>query len=66
MNSLEYVNPNNRLNTIPGVSSVRKGASYVYDLFRDAQQNRVNSLNDELSNYTYKDLAELINNYKYR
>lgn len=66
MNSLEYVNPNNRLNNIPGVSSVRKGASYVYDLFRDAQQNRVNSLNDELSNYTYKDLAELINNYKYR
>ena len=66
MNSLEYVNPNNRLNNIPGVSSIRKGASYVYDLFRDAQQNRVNSLNDELSNYTYKDLAELINNYKYR
>ena len=54
MNSLEYVNPNNRLNNIPGVSSVRKGASYVYDLFRDAQQNRVNSLNDELSNYTYR------------
>ncbi len=66
MNSLEYVNPNNRLNNIPGVSSIRKGASYVYDLFRDAQQNKVNSLNDELSNYTYKDLAELINNYKYR
>lgn len=66
MNSLEYVNPSNPLNNIPGVGNIRKGASYIYDLFREAQQDKVNSLNNELSNYTYKDLAELINNYKYR
>ena len=60
-NALEYANPNNPLNNIGVVRTIRKGASGINDLLRKNAQNKVNKLNDELSNYTYEDLWKILN-----
>ena len=57
-NALEYSNPKNVLNYI---SPIRKGASGINDLLRKNAQNKVDKLNDELSNYTYEDLWNILN-----
>lgn len=60
-NALEYANPNNTLNNIGVVRTIRKGASGINDLLRKNAQNKVDKLNDELSNYTYEDLWNILN-----
>ena len=60
-NALEYANPNNPLNNIGVVRTIRKGASGINDLLRKNAQNKVDKLNDELSNYTYEDLWNILN-----
>ena len=60
-NALEYANPNNPLNNIGVVRTIRKGASGINDLLRKNAQNKVDKLNDELSNYTYEDLWKILN-----
>lgn len=60
-NALEYTNPNNPLNNIGVVRTIRKGASGINDLLRKNAQNKVDKLNDELSNYTYEDLWKILN-----
>ena len=60
-NALEYSNPNNPLNNIDVVRTIRKGASGINDLLRKNAQNKVDKLNDELSNYTYEDLWNILN-----
>lgn len=60
-NALEYANPNNVLNNIGVVRTIRKGASGINDLLRKNAQNKVDKLNDELSNYTYEDLWNILN-----
>ena len=60
-NALEYANPNNVLNNIGVVRTIRKSASGINDLLRKNAQNKVDKLNDELSNYTYEDLWNILN-----
>ena len=60
-NALEYANPNNPLNNIGFVRTIRKGASGINDLLRKNARNKVDKLNDELSNYTYEDLWNILN-----
>lgn len=60
-NALEYVNPNNPLNNIGVVRTIRKGASGINDLLRKSTQSKIDKLNDELSNYTYEDLWKILN-----
>ena len=60
-NALEYANPNNPLNNIGVVRTIRKGASGINDLLRKNAQNKIDKLNDELSNYTYEDLWNILN-----
>ena len=57
-NALEYANPNNPLNYI---SPIRTGAKVVNNLLIKNAQNKVDKLNDELSNYTYEDLWNILN-----
>lgn len=60
-NALEYVNPNNLLNNLSLIRPIRTGAKNINDLFRKNAQNKVNTLNNELSNYTYEDLWNILN-----
>lgn len=60
-NALEYANPNNVLNNIGVVRTIRKSASGINDLLRKNAQNKVDKLNNELSNYTYEDLWKILN-----
>ena len=60
-NALEYVNPNNVLNNLSLIRPIRTGAKNINDLFRKNAQNKVDKLNDELSNYTYEDLWKILN-----
>lgn len=60
-NALEYANPNNPLNNIGVVRTIRKGASSINDLLRKSTQSKIDKLNDELSNYTYEDLWNILN-----
>ena len=57
-NALEYSNPKNVLNYI---SPIRTGAKSVNNLLIKNAQNKVDKLNDELSNYTYEDLWNILN-----
>ena len=57
-NALEYSNPKNVLNYI---SPIRTGAKGVNNLLIKNAQNKVDKLNDELSNYTYEDLWNILN-----
>ena len=58
-NALEYENPNNILNTL--AKRIRTGAKGINNLLLKGTQKNVNNLNDELSNYTYTDLRDLLN-----
>lgn len=58
LNALEYSNPKNVLNYISPIRTVAKGVNNL--LIKNAQ-NKVDKLNDELSNYTYEDLWNILN-----
>lgn len=60
-NALEYNNPNNILNNLSLIRPIRTGAKSINDLLRKNAQNKVNTLNNELSNYTYEDLWNILN-----
>ena len=61
INALEYANPNNPLNNIGAVRTIRKGASGINEIIRKSTQSKIDKLNDELSNYTYEDLWNILN-----
>lgn len=60
-NASEYVNSNNVLNNSSLIRPIRTGAKNINDSFRKNAQNKVNTLNNELSNYTYEDLWNILN-----
>lgn len=59
INDAEYNNPNNILNNKYNV--VRNTAKLINRGLLNSSKNRVNKLQDELSNYTYEDLWNILN-----
>lgn len=56
-NELEYINPNNPLNS----SIIRKTAKNINNALLNSSKNKINNLQNELSNYTYEDLWNILN-----
>ena len=58
-NKMEYSNPNNILNI--NFKVIRNMARLINEGLLNSTRNRVNDLQDELSNYTYEDLWNILN-----